>query len=51
MLGYGDLRGQVSYFNATGSAITNVKVRHQQYANTGFNACDVKCKYRIVEFG
>ena len=51
MRGYGDIRGQVSYFNATGSALTNVKVRHQQYANSGFNACDVRCKYRIVEFG
>ena len=49
--GYSNVRGQVCYFNNTGSALTNIKIQHQQYADGTFNDSDVRIHYKIVGLG
>ena len=49
--GYSNVRGQVCYFNNTGSDLTNIKIQHQQYADGTFNASDVYIHYKIVGLG
>ena len=48
--GYRNTIGQVTYFNDTGAALTNQKIRVQQYAGGTFNASTVTMKYRIIGF-
>ena len=49
--GYSNVRGQVCYFNNTGSDLTNIKIQHQQYADGTFNDSDVYIHYKIVGLG
>ena len=49
-VGYRNTIGQVTYFNDTGAALTNQKIRVQQYAGGTFNASTVTMKYRIIGF-
>ena len=48
-VGYRNVLGQVTYFNDTGAALTDHKIRVQQYAGS-FNAATATIKYRIIGF-
>lgn len=47
-VGWRNTTNSVSYFNETGSALTNHKIRVQQYADGDFNSSLVTVKYKII---
>jgi len=50
-VGYRNTTNTLSYFNETGSALTNHKIRTQQYADGDFNSSLITVKYKIIGLG
>ena len=46
--GWRNTTNTFSYFNETGSALTNHKIRAQQYADGDFNSSLITLKYKII---
>tara|TARA_Y100000401_G_C8249139_1_gene187172 strand:- start:197 stop:688 length:492 start_codon:yes stop_codon:yes gene_type:complete len=49
--GWRNTTNTLSYFNETGSALTNHKIRAQQYADGDLNSSLVTVKYKIIGLG